>query len=377
MKTVIRSDSRLLSLDAFRGITIIGMILVNNPGSWRYVYPPLRHAAWHGWTPTDFIFPFFLFIVGVAMTFSFGKRVELGDGKRRLFLHVARRTIIIFALGMLLNLYWHFDFATVRIPGVLQRIAFCYLFAAVIMLSLSRRWQVVATIVLIVGYWMALKLVPVPGYGAGCLDPQGNLCWYIDSKLLAGHTWRGAPVAGFDPEGILSTFPAVVTTMLGVFTGYWLRSERAPLEKVSGMFIAANACLVLGVVLNIWLPINKNLWTSSYVVFMAGMALHFLGLCYWTIDIKEYKKWAHVFVVYGSNAIVAFVTLSAFGKTFAMWTIRQADGGEPSLKAIIYNRALAPWAGDYFGSLLFPIAMIIIWYGFLLVLYKKKIFLKV
>jgi len=353
MKTAIRSNSRLLSLDAFRGITIVGMILVNNPGSWQYVYPPLRHAAWHGWTPTDFIFPFFLFIIGVAMTFSFGKRIELGDSKRRLFLHVARRTIIIFALGMLLNLYWHFDFAVVRIPGVLQRIALCYLLASVIVLS------------------------PVPGYGAGCLDPQGNLCWYIDSALLAGHTWSGAPVAGFDPEGILSTFPAVATMMLGVFTGYWLRSERAPLEKVAGMFIAANTCLVLGVVLNIWLPINKNLWTSSYVVFMAGMALHFLGLCYWTIDIKEYKKWAHVFIVYGSNAIIAFVTLSAFGKTFAMWTIRQADGGEPSLKSIIYHRALAPWAGDYFGSLLFPLVMIIIWYGFLLVLHKKKIFIKV
>jgi len=375
--TAIRSDSRLLSLDAFRGITIVGMILVNNPGSWQYVYPPLRHAAWHGWTPTDLIFPFFLFIVGVAMTFSFGRRSELGVSRLRLLRHVVRRTLILFALGMLLNLYWHFDFTTVRIPGVLQRIALCYFFASVIVLGPSRRWQVVTTIVLLGGYWMALEFVPVPGYGAGCLGPQGNLCWYIDRMLLAGHTWKGAPAAGFDPEGILSTLPAIVTTMLGVFTGYWLRSERAPLEKVTGMFVAANGCLALGVILDVWLPINKNLWTSSYVVFMTGMALHFLALCYWVVDIKQYRKWAHVFIVYGSNAIVAFVTLSLFGKTFAMWTIRQADGGETSLKWIVYSRALAPWAGDYFGSLLFPLAMIILWYGFLLVLYKKRIFIKI
>ena len=165
--------------------------------------------------------------------------------------------------------------------------------------------------------------------------------------------------------------------MLGVFTGYWLRSERTPLAKVSGMFVAANICIVLGVVLNIWLPINKNLWTSSYVIFMAGMALHFLGLCYWLVDIKQYRKWAHVFIVYGSNAIIAFVTLSLFGKTFALWRVRQAGGGETSLKSIIYDRALAPWAGDYFGSLLFPVAMIIIWYGFLFILYKNRIFIKV
>ena len=209
------------------------------------------------------------------------------------------------------------------------------------------------------------------------LDPQGNLCWYIDSTLLAGHTWRGAVVAGFDPEGILSTVPAVATTMLGVFTGAWLRSGRTPLEKVAGMFVAANACLVLGVVVNIWLPINKNLWTSSYVIFMAGMALHFLGPCYWLIDIKEYRRWAHVFIVYGSNAIIAFVTLSLFGKTFALWKIRRDGGEETSLKSVIFERALAPWAGDNFGSLLFPVAMIIIWYGFLLVLYRKRILIRI
>jgi predicted acyltransferase len=377
MMPAIQSDSRLLSLDAFRGITIAGMILVNNPGSWQYVYPPLRHAEWHGWTPTDFIFPFFLFIVGVAMTFSFAKRIEVGDSGRRVLLHVMRRALILFALGMLLNLYWRSDFATVRIPGVLQRIALCYLFASVVVLSLRLRWQVVLAAVLLVGYWMALALVRVPGYGAGCLDPQGNLCWYIDSMLLAGHTWSGAPVAGFDPEGILSTIPAVVTTLLGVFTGYWLRSERAPSEKVTGMFVAANGCLILGVVLGIWLPINKNLWTSSYVVFMAGMALHFLALCYWLVDIRQYRKWAHVFIVYGSNAIVAFVTLSLFGKTLALWRVHQAGGGAASLKSIVYHRVLAPWAGDNFGSLLFPVAMLIIWYGLLLVLYKKKIFVKI
>lgn len=370
-------NNRLVSLDAFRGITIVGMIIVNNPGSWNHVYRPLLHAKWHGWTPTDFIFPFFLFIVGVAMSFSFGKRIERGDSQKQLFLKAIKRTLIIFMLGLLLNYYWQFDIKTVRIPGVLQRIALCYFLASVIMLKFSRRWQIVLSMILLIGYWAALKLIPVPGYGAGNLAPEGNLCWYIDGHLLNGHTWRWAPAPGFDPEGILSTIPATVSVLLGVFTGNWLRSNREQSDKAAGLFFMGNIGLVLGIIMHEWLPINKSLWTSSYVIFMAGMALNFLGCCYWLIDVKGYSKWAFPFVVFGTNAIIAYFTLSLLGKTLAYWTISQSDGSKMPVQSIIYQNVFTPWAGDYFGSLLYPILMIMIWFGFLFILYRKRIFIKV
>lgn len=369
-------STRLVSLDAFRGMTIVGMILVNNPGSWEFVYPPLLHAEWHGWTPTDFIFPFFLFIMGVAMSFSFGKRIEIGASHKEMFKKILSRTLKIFFLGLLLNFYWFFDIETLRIPGVLQRIALCYFFAAIIMLKANKKWQIGISAFLLILYWALLKLVPVPGHGAGVLEPLGNLCWYIDSHLFAGHTWSGAPAPGFDPEGLLSTIPAIVTTLLGVFTGDWLRSDKGHYEKVSGMFVWANIALVIGIVMAIWMPINKNLWTSSYVIFMAGMALHFLGFCYWFIDVKGIKKWAFPFVVFGMNAIVAYFTLSLIGKTIAYWNFTQSDGTKTSVKHWIYDNLFQPWAGDYLGSLLFPIAMMVIWFFFLYWLYKKKIFVK-
>jgi len=370
-------ENRLYSLDVFRGITIVGMILVNNPGSWDYVYRPLLHAKWNGWTPTDFIFPFFLFIVGVAMAFSFSKRIEQGSGFKQLFLKVIRRTLIIFILGLFLNYYWSFDLATLRIPGVLQRIAICYFFASLFMLKMNQRWQIVLAILLLAVYWAALKIIPVPGFGAGNLSPEGNLCRYVDSQILSGHTWLYAPALGFDPEGILSTIPAIVSVLLGVFTGNWLRSSKEKMEKAAGMFFIANIALVLGVIMHEWLPINKNLWTSSYVIFMAGMALHFLGFCYWLIDVKGYKNWAFPFTVFGMNAIIAYFTLSLFGKTMAYWKITQSDGSEISIKSILYENIFAPAFGDYFGSLMYPITMIVIWFGLLFLLYRKRIFIKV
>jgi len=195
---------RLISLDVFRGITIVGMILVNNPGTWSKVYKPLLHAPWNGWTPTDFIFPFFLFIVGVAMSLSLTKRLERGDSKSKIYAKIVTRTVIIFAIGFFLNLFPNFNFQQVRIPGVLQRIALCYFFASMIMLNFNKRWQVGWAVFLLGFYWILVKLVPVPGFGAGVLEAKGSLCWYIDSNVLAGHTWKGAPVPGFDrPASIM------------------------------------------------------------------------------------------------------------------------------------------------------------------------------
>lgn len=378
------SKQRLISLDAFRGATIAGMILVNNPGTWNAIYPQLRHAAWHGWTFTDFIFPFFLWIVGVAMTLSFARRVEEGADKSQLLLHVFRRALIIFGLGLFLNGFpfglvstHDFSWATIRIPGVLQRIAICYLIASIIFMYTGVKGQIGWVIGLLVSYWLMVELIPVPGFGAGILEPTGNLCWYIDSQLLAGHTWRGAPVPGFDPEGILSTIPAIATTLLGVLTGHWLRSDRSQGDKTDWMFVSGNFLLLLGVIMDIWLPINKNLWTSSYTIFMAGWANVCLAMFYWLIDVKGYKKWATPFVIYGMNAITVFVLSGLVARTMHLIQWTTADGKTTDLKSAIYDNVFAPLASPMNASLLFAIAFITMMYLVVWFMYKKKWFLKV
>jgi len=371
-------SGRLISLDVFRGITIAGMILVNNPGTWTKVYKPLLHAPWHGWTPTDFIFPFFLFIVGVAMSLSLSKRIERGDSKSELYAKIIRRTLIIFAIGIFLQLFPKFNFSELRIPGVLQRIALCYFFASVLMLHFNKKWQIGWAIFLLMIYWILVKLVPVPGYGAGVLEAKGSLCWYIDSTLLAGHTWKGAPVLGFDPEGILSTIPAIVTVLLGIFTGDWIRTPKDYYEKVSGLFVFGVLGLVLGEIMSVWLPINKNLWTSSYTVFMAGMALIFLAMCYWLIDIKGIKAWGKPFIIFGSNAILVFSLSSFVARITISIKWLQADGTEIMLKTYLYKILFASWLGvNEFSSLLFPIAYLLIWLGIMWILYRKNIFVKI
>jgi len=378
------SSQRLLSLDAFRGATIAAMILVNNPGTWSAIYPQLRHAAWNGWTVTDWIFPFFLWIVGVAMTLSFAKRVEAGGSKGKLMGHVVRRAVIIFALGMFLAGYpfgllfgHHFSLEHIRIPGVLQRIAICYLFASMIYLYNGLRGQIVWLIGLLVGYWLLVANIPVPGYGAGVYEPMGSLCWWVDSNVLAGHTWRGAPVPGFDPEGIVSTIPAIATTLFGVLTGRWLRTERSREEKTAWMFVVGNAFLVLGATLDMWLPINKNLWTSSYSIFMAGFALVCLAMFYWLIDVKGYKKWATPFVIYGMNAITVFVLSGVVGRTLGLIKVGMPDGTVVDLQAYIFQTYYLSIATPINASLLYAISFILVMFLVVWFMWKKKWFLKV
>ena len=356
-------SNRLISLDMFRGFTIALMILVNNPGSWSHVYAPLLHAKWHGWTPTDLVFPFFLFIVGVAISLSLTKRIERGDEKSQLMIKIIRRTLIIFAIGLFLSLFPFFNFSKLRIPGVLQRIAICYFFASLIFIYANKKMQVFWTVFLLAIYWILIKTIPVPGFGAGVLEPEGNLCWFIDSHLLAGFTWTYAPVPGFDPEGIFSTIPAIATVMFGIFTGDWIRSSKEQYEKLAGLFVAGNILLLFGVVMDVWLPINKNLWTSTYSVFMAGMALNFLGMCYWIIDIKGYQSWTKPFVVFGSNALAVFALSALVAKItiYTKWEI--ADGSVISLKSFLYQNLFHSWAGDYFSSFLYPIMWLLIYLG--------------
>ncbi len=378
------ASSRLLSLDAFRGATVAGMILVNNPGTWSAIYPQLEHARWNGWTFTDWIFPFFLWIVGVSITLAFTKRLQKGDARGKLLGHALRRALIIFGCGLFLAgfpfglAFGHqFSFLTIRIPGVLQRIAVCYLAASAIYLTTGIRGQVRWIVGLLAGYWLAVKLIPVPGYGAGVLEPMGSLPWFVDSNVLAGHTWRGAPAPGFDPEGILSTIPAIASTLLGVLTGHWIKSDRTPAEKTVWMFVAGNFLLLAGAVADIWLPINKNLWTSSYVIFMAGFALVCLAMFYWLIDVKGYRKWAMPFVMFGVNAIAVFVLSGIVGRLLNLIKVTGPDGATVALQSWIFSTIFLPLAAPVNASLLYAICFILVMFAVVWALWRKKIIIKV
>jgi predicted acyltransferase len=364
---------RMVSLDVFRGITIAGMILVNNPGSWSYVYPPLAHAEWHGWTPTDLIFPFFLFIVGVAITLSLDGRIARGESQRKILLRVLRRSIILFALGLFLSGFPYFHLSRIRIPGVLQRIAGCYFIAALIFMKTKIRGQVVAAVVLLVVYWLLMKLVPVPGYGAGGLEKEGNLAAYIDNLLMHGHLWRPT----WDPEGILSTMPAIGTTIFGILTGHWLKTNRSIGQKTVGLLLAGGAAAVMGQVMNVWFPINKSLWTSSYVVFTAGMALIFLGVCCWLVDGKGFQKLFTPFIIFGVNPITVFVLSGIVARLMDLYKVAGPAGTPVALKTHLYQNWFASWAGPLNGSLFFALAYVLAWFLPMVILYRKRIFIKI
>ena len=375
---MVEKSKRLVSLDAFRGITIAAMILVNNPGTWNAVYKPLQHAHWNGWTPTDLIFPFFLFIVGVAIVFAFSKRLTLGQTKKDLYLKIVRRTLILFGLGLFLNGFPFFNLSTIRIPGVLQRIAITYFFASIIYLNFDIKAIYYITFGILAVYWIIMKTIPVPGYGAGVLEPVGNLCWYIDSHIFRGHTWAGAPASGFDPEGLLSTLPAISSVLFGILTGNYIKRKINEYEKVSSLFVWGFFAVIGGYIVSIWFPINKNLWTSSYVLLTTGMALIFLATCYWLIDIKGYKKWSVPFLIYGSNAITVYTLSGIIARMLIfLFKVKLSDGEVITLKAYLFRTLFASWLPPHQASLAYAIVYDLILLGFMTILYKKKIFIKV
>jgi predicted acyltransferase len=378
---------RLLSLDVFRGITIAGMILVNNPGPSGKVYWPLEHAAWHGWTPTDLIFPFFLFIVGVSITLAFARRVEPEESAPRgLYWKVLRRTVLIYACGFLLAGFPYFNLSTIRLSGVLQRIAVCYFVAAVIFLNTKWRAQLGIAAGLLIAYWAMMKLVPVPTHQIGDLvkfgplygdlSVESNLAAIVDRAALGNHIWKGGGRI-YDPEGILSTIPAIATTLTGVLAGHWLRERRDGYEKVAGLFVAGVACVVVGWMWNAWFPINKALWTSSYVVFTTGMALQLLAFCYWLVDLKRYKRWALPFVIFGTNALAVFVLSGLAARLMNLWKTTRVDGRAGNLQTYIYEHLFASWLAPANGSLLYALLYVLIWLGLMAVLYQRRIFIKV
>ena len=361
------TKGRLVSLDAFRGITVAAMLLVNNPGS-DPVYTQLDHARWNGWTFTDTIFPFFLWIVGVAMTLSFAKRVAQGANRTSLLLHTARRAAIIYLLGVLLAGFPYFHLATIRLVGVLPRIAVCYLVGSVVFLFTEWKGQIASIFGLFLTYWLLMTLYPVPGLGAGHLDRGANFAAYIDSLVLSGHMW--AQTKTWDPEGIVSTLPAIGTTLLGVLAGHILRQQRsrAILLASSGVALVA-----LGELLSLWMPINKSLWTVPYALLMAGLAtLEFL-LLYWIIDIKGWRTWASPFLIFGSNAIAVFVLSGLIGRLLGL--IRVASG--MTLGSLIYSSAFAPLASQMNASLIYAASFVTLLFLVAWFLHSRRWFLRV
>lgn len=307
---------RLASLDAFRGLTIAAMILVNNPGDWLCPYWPLLHVKWHGWTPTDLIFPFFLFMVGMSLSFS----------RRQEFRPALVRASKLVGLGLFLNLYPYFDFAELRLPGVLQRIGICYLAAFAVKRWLRPRGQAVLVGVLVVGYWALMTLMTGPEGHPPTLEMETNLAAQWDRLILGSHVW--ASTGTWDPEGVLSTLPAIATTVLGLLVGGWVRAGREPFETTRGLLFGGLVLTALGVLwaeaTPTWLafPINKGLWTSSFVLLTGGLASASFGLVYWIVDVAGWQRWARPFGTYGKNAIAVYVASGLFADTLGaiQWT---------------------------------------------------------
>jgi predicted acyltransferase len=367
--------TRLVSLDVFRGLTIAGMILVNNPGSWSHVYGPLRHAEWHGWKFADLVFPFFLFIVGVAVALALGRRLETGVRKRFLYIKIIRRTLILFVLGIFLNGFPFFELSTLRIPGVLQRIAICYLITTVIFLNSTWKGQLAWAVGLLLAYWAVMEWMPVPGIGGGMYEKGSNLAAYVDGLFLKGHMWSVTKT--WDPEGLVSTIPAISTTLFGVLTGQWLRGDKPPLKKAVWLFAVGAAGIFIGSLWHILLPINKSLWTSSYSILTAGLALICLGICYFIIDVRGSKKWIQPALVYGMNAIAVYVLAGIVARLLYVIKVPATDGNTMPVKAWVYNNLFATWLGATRASLAYAVVFIVVLYLFMLILYRKKIFIKI
>lgn len=367
---------RLLSLDVFRGITIAGMILVNNPGDWGHVYAPLLHADWHGCTPTDLVFPFFLFIMGVAVPLALGSRIERGDNQAAILKKILWRTLAIFGIGLFLNALPDFNLSTLRIPGVLQRIALVYGITSLLFLKTSWRTQIWIGIGCLLAYWFLMTLVPVPDGNPPNLDAETNFGAWLDRQILGtAHLWSSAKV--WDPEGILSTLPAIVTGLIGVLTGTWMRKTPEEYRKLTGMLAVGAILIVLGLIWDLAFPINKKIWTSSYVLYVGGIALEALAVTYWLVDVLGYKNWIKPFVVLGTNALFAYVLsdLIAIGLYAISWNT--ADGSQ-TLGGWIYETFFTSiFANPYNASLAYAIANVLICLALTWILYWRKIFIKV
>ncbi|MCH4905159.1 DUF5009 domain-containing protein [Cylindrospermopsis raciborskii CHAB3438] len=374
---------RLISLDVFRGLTIAMMIIANMAGVVPDVYPFLSHAPWNGCTPTDLVFPFFLFIVGVAMSFSLSKYSLESKLNSFVYFNLCRRAVILFTLGLLLNGFWNqgvgsFDLQSLRLMGVLQRIGLAYLFASLIVLKLPEKTQWALAGILLIFYWLTMMYIPVPDYGAGMLTREGNFGAFIDRLIIAkphlyagdGFNFRG------DPEGLFSTIPAVVNVLFGYFAGQWMRKSTINSHTSMDLVLWGLCSLVVGMIWDGLFPINKKLWTSSYVLFSTGWGLVFLAACYDLIEVRKIKRWSKGFEIIGLNAIALFVASVFLIKVTVKLKIGEGDNAV-SVYNWIYRNLFASWVGNTNGSFLFALATLSLWYGLAFFMYRQRWFIKV
>jgi predicted acyltransferase len=341
------------------------MVLVNTPGDGTHVYAPLEHADWHGWTPTDVVFPSFLWIAGVAMTLSLGKRLAAGSSRSSLMLQALRRSVILYLLGLFIYLYPHFDFSTARFMGVLQRIAICYLIGSAIYLTTGVRGQILWIVSLLTVYWLLMTLVPVPGFGAGHLDVEGNLAHYVDRIVLGNHNYHWTKT--WDPEGIVSTLPSIATILFGILAGHILRLRSEIAERTAWLFTAGNLLLTAGLICNIWLPINKKLWTSSFCLFMAGLDFIMFAMFLWWIDGKGHKAPFKYLSILGMNAIAVYMASELVDETLSSAHVRKW----------IFDTLFAPLASPINASLLYAIVYVLLMFAIAYVMYRRRWFLRV
>jgi predicted acyltransferase len=390
---------RLLSLDVFRGMTVAGMLLVNNPGTWGAIYPPLQHAPWHGWTPTDLIFPFFLFIVGITTELSLRARRARGDDEQAILRQILRRGALIFLFGFLLSGFPFFTWPPAlegasfvervvhriehwRVMGVLQRIGVAYLIGGLLTWRTSVRQQLAILAVLLFGYWALMTLVPVPDTGVAgrfVLDKPDQLlsAWLDRTVLGVDHLWAGGKT--WDPEGLLSTLPAVGTMICGTFAGKWLsHSERPLTDRLTGLFAVGAVAMMLGSMWHWVFPINKNIWTSSYVVFSAGIGAVSLATIMWIVDVQQWRRWTSPFVVYGINPMLAFLGSGLMARGISsIWTWQTASGTRTSAQGFVFNTVFASWLPPREASFAYAVCFVSFWYLVLLGARKRGFVLKV
>lgn len=369
-------NKRLLSLDVFRGFTVAAMILVNNPGDWGHIYSPLDHAEWNGCTPTDLIFPFFLFIVGVSIVYAMDTKKADLTNHSSLILTALKRAAILFGLGLLLSLFPYFDFSVVRIPGVLQRIAVVYFICAVLFIKIDRKTLFQIFIALLLIYWLAMTLIPVPGIGYANLEKETNLgAWFDRLVFTEAHLWKSSKT--WDPEGLFSTIPAISTGLFGILIGLTLKStKRTEENKVVWLFTYGLIAVIIGLIWDMFFPINKALWTSSYVLYAGGLASMGLGMCYWLIDVQGFNKFTKPFVIYGVNAITVFFASGIIARSMNIIHV-QLNGKEVTLKGWFYEQFFTPYFSPYNASLAGAITFILIWLLILWLMYRKNIIIKV
>jgi predicted acyltransferase len=378
------SSKRLLSLDFFRGLTVAAMILVNNPGSWGHIYSPLGHAEWNGCTPTDLVFPFFLFIVGVSIAYALGSKKEDESTHTKTILKALKRALILFGLGFILAIFprnfKEFDLINslqnVRIMGVLQRIGIVFFISAVIFLKLSTKNIFRTMILILFGYWLLMTFVPVPGVGYANLEKETNLGAWLDRTILTeAHLWKSAKT--WDPEGLLSTLPAIANGLFGILVGVYLKRKDVEVgTKMAWLFTTGFTAVLLGLLWDLQFPINKALWTSSYVLYTGGLATTILALCYWVIDANNYNRFTKPFVVYGVNAITVFFVSGLLPRLLNMIKIKQEDGAVGALTW--FNQTFfTPYFSPINASLAYAIFVVLFFYVILWVMYKKNIIIKV